>query len=330
MKKLHYYPALPKNGQYANPYSHYYRKALSKYFKIVDTSAYKGVLLPFLLACSALFKADIYLFNWIESFGYRYLKALQYMLIILCFRIIKCRKKRLVWMFHNMHPHAKNGKYSSKIMDFLFKHADLIIAHSKEAAEYVQSKAKFKVLYRCHPVPSSFELKTSDGNITPIYDVLIWGTVLPYKGIAEFLSYLTEIHSQLKVYVIGKCNDELLTQSINSLCSDYINFSNRHVDFQELSKLISQSRYVVFPYIGTSVSSSGALIDTVAMGGNAIGPNKGAFKDLADEGCCCVYDNYEELVNIVERNIKPDSEAIRIFLQKNSWENYVKSIVNEL
>ena len=330
MKKLHYYPALPKNGQYANPYSDHYRKALSKYFKIVDTRAYKGVLLPFLLACSALFKADIYLFNWIESFGYRYLKTLQYLLIILCFRIIKWRKKRLVWMFHNIHPHAKYGKYSSKIMDFLFKHADLIIAHSKEAAEYVQSKAKCKVLYRCHPVPPSFKLKMADKNNTPIYDVLIWGTVLPYKGVVEFLSYLTEIHSQLKVCVIGKCNDELLAQSINSLCSDYINFSNQYVDFQELSKLISQSRYVVFPYIGTSVSSSGALIDTIAIGGNAIGPNKGAFKDLADEGCCHVYKNYDELVNLIERNAQLDREAVRVFLHKNSWRNYVKSIVNEL
>ena len=42
------------------------------------------------------------------------------------------------------------------------------------------------------------------------------------------------------------------------------------------------------------------------------------------------YKNYDELVNLIERNAQLDREAVRVFLHKNSWRNYVKSIVNEL
>ena len=120
MIKVHYYPALPKSGKYANPYSSNYRKALSKYFKIIDTHPLKGFLLPLQLAFAA-WRADIYIFNWIENFPYRHFRRVQYHLLILCFRIIKMRGKKIVWMFHNIHPHADANKYTESIMAYLFQ-----------------------------------------------------------------------------------------------------------------------------------------------------------------------------------------------------------------
>lgn len=327
MKVLYYYPAPHKDGTYGNPYSSYYREALSKYFRVIDTKPFKG-LLSIQLVYAALFRADIYLFNWIENFGYRYLRHFQYLLILFCFRIIKWRDKKLIWMFHNIHPHSGGDKFSIGIMNYLFKYSDLIITHSKEAAIYAQTRAKCKVLYRCHPVPRLNKLNKKTNNIYT-YDVLIWGTILPYKGILEFLQYVNNNHIKLHIYIIGKCNDYSLQSRIKSLCSENISYENRYADFQELHSLINRSRYVVFPYIGTSVSSSGALIDTIAMGGNVIGPNKGAFRDLADENCCCVYDDYSELVNLIKGDIKPDKEFVNRFLQENSWDNYVNSIIDE-
>lgn len=328
MQKLHFYPALPKNGKYANPYSSYYREALSDYFRIIDTRPIKGFLLPLQLVIAA-FRADVYIFNWIENFPYRYFKYIQCFLIILCFRIIKLRKKKLVWMFHNIHPHAETNKYSEHIMKYLFNNANLIIAHSKEASKYAQQKTTSKVLYKCHPIVPSLDDKLMK-NSKKQYDVLIWGSILPYKGIAEFLSYLNSKHSQLSVYVAGKSKDEKLTKAIKSECNEYISFSNRFLDFQELKRLIINSKYVVFPYIGSSVSSSGALIDTIAMGGNPIGPNIGAFKDISEEGCCHVYNDYTELMAILESDIKISNQSVLAFIQTNNWKNFVKSVINEL
>lgn len=329
MKTLHFYPAPLLNGEYANPYCSYFRTELAKYFNIVDTRSRKGFLLPMRLVWSSVVAADIYLFNWVENFGYRHLRIMQYLFTILSFKIIKWRKKELIWILHNIHPHTKKGKYPELIMAFLFKNADLIIAHSNEAVEYAKKKAQCTVIYRCHPVPK-IEMVTKKEDVIPDYDILIWGTILPYKGIVEFLNYLNITNSRLRVNVIGFCKDTTLAKSINALCSKYISFSNRYVDFQELPKLITNSKYVVFPYIGSSISSSGALIDTIARGGNVIGPDKGAFKDLAAERCCHVYKNYDELVNLIENNVKIDQVSVRSFLKKNSWENFVKSIISSI
>lgn len=329
MKILHYYPALPKNGKYANPYSSNYRTALSKYFKITDTRPLKGFLLPLQLAFAA-WRADIYIFNWIENFPYKHFRCVQYHLLILCFRIIKMRGKKLVWMFHNIHPHADANKYTESIMAYLLSNASLIIAHSREAADYAQQKAVCKVIYRCHPIVPFSDSKSVEFCSKKKYDVLIWGSILPYKGIPEFLSYLNSIHSQLSVLVVGKSKDEGLTKSIQAECNELISYSDRRLEFKDLENLIKGSSYVVFPYIGGSVSSSGALIDTIAMGGNPVGPNKGAFKDIAKEGCCHVYNDYAELVSILENDLKISKLSVSTFIRENSWENFVKSIISEL
>lgn len=329
MKTLHYYPALPKGGKYANPYSSNYRTALSKYFKITDTRPLKSFLLPMQLAFSA-WCADIYVFNWIENFPYKHFRCVQYHLLILCFRIIKLRGKKLVWMFHNIHPHDDANKYTKSIMAYLFSNASLIIAHSKEAADYVRHKKACKVIYRCHPIVPFSDSKPVGFCSKTKYDVLVWGSILPYKGIPEFLSYLNSVHSKLSVLVVGKSKDEELTKAIQVECNEHISYSDRRLDFHELENLIKGSRYVVFPYIGGSVSSSGALIDTIAMGGNPVGPNKGAFKDVAEEGCCHVYNDYAELASILESDLKISKLSVSTFIRENSWENFVKSIISEL
>ena len=328
MKVLHYYPAPLPNGKYLNPYSIYYRDALSKYFKVIDTGTARNFLVPILLIWSALFRANIFLFNWIENLSFKRVRFVQFLLIMLCFKIIKWKRKKLVWMFHNMHPHAGESTYSERIMNYLFRHADLIIAHSNEAKRYAQNKTNHKVIYRCHPVPPICKKDVTADHVT--YDILIWGTILPYKGVVEFLSFLKKNHSKLKVHVVGKCYEDSIVKSIEKLVSNNISYSNKHAEMSELQELIQQSRYVVFPYIGTSISSSGALIDTIARGGNCVGPNKGAFKDLAEVGCCLVYDNYEHLLNIIDNHRHVAAKNVNDFLEKNTWENYVLSILPDL
>lgn len=327
MKIIHYYPSPKPDGNYSNPYSIFYRKALSKHFRIIDTQLWKGFLLPLSLVCSS-FRADVYIYNWIENFEYRHLKLIQYYLLVFSFFIIKCRKKKIVWMFHNIHPHNIRSKYSDCIMKYMFNNANLIIAHSLEATEYAKKRAFGNVIYKCHPVNVDNFVNINYGN-KPI-DILIWGNIFPYKGVFEFVSFLSSKENKLNVRIVGKCNDSKLKKKIEALCTDNISFIDDHVSFDDLQKFICHSKFVLFPYIGDCVSSSGALMDTLLMGGNVVGPNKGAFKDLSEEGCCIVYNNYEELFSIINTNKTLNKEVVESFLRNHSWDEFTISILKYL
>ncbi|EKK7267110.1 hypothetical protein PO668_004392, partial [Escherichia coli] len=103
-------------------------------------------------------------------------------------------------------------------------------------------------------------------------------------------------------------------------------FENRKIEFHELAEQISASQFVLFPYTSSSVSSSGALMDSLSLGANIIGPSKGAFKDLANDGICFVYDNLDELPDIKKRFSEINKKAVQIFVHKHSWDDFASNI----
>ncbi len=318
MERLYYYP-IAKNKNSEIPYCTNYKKAIGEYYEILDTM---GVWLG--QSCCLLIhsiRADIFVFNWVETISERRLGIIQYIIVLLSFWIIKRRRKRIIWMFHNIHPHSGVSCQSERIMNYLFGHADLIVCHSKWAMQYAKEKARCKVVYECHPATPICvtEELTDDARCC---DVLIWGSVLPYKGIVEFISNDLIRASKMIVRIIGKCNDRQLENTIRALCTDCISYENRKVDFNELYFLIQRSRYVLFPYVGMSVSSSGALIDTIVMGGVPIGPNVGAFKDLSDMQLCYVYDDYQELLSILKEDYSITQERRDEFVRLNTWKSF--------
>ena len=267
--------------------------------------------------------ADIVILNWIENAGKLRMGILQFVLAYLSLLIIKLRKKKIVWMFHNMTPHDGKSLFSDILCSYLYKNASLIISHSKEATEYARKHACCSVEYICHPIkPLHFAYQ----NELKQYDVLIWGTILPYKGIAEFLEYCKD-KIDVNILILGKCSDESLSKRIEQQCGMWITFENRKADFDELGTYIEKCKYVLFPYIGNSISSSGALIDTLAMKGTPIGPAKGAFEDLSKEGVCITYQNYDELIDILHSNTLKISDIKRnVFIKNNSWDTFWEKI----
>lgn len=320
-KKIYFYPSCPREG-YTNPYCINYKKALCNEFQVLDadnkiTKFKTATLLRY------SFKADIVVLNWIENVASLRLGLLQFVLACLSLFVIRLRKRKIVWMFHNMIPHEGRNVYSDFMCNYLYKHSTLIISHSKEAAKYAQQYARCKVEYICHPVKTYPFI--SNHKMGKEYDVLIWGTILPYKGIMEFLENCIYKMQDHKILIIGKCKDDDLKRKIVFMSSRFNNlkFENRFACFEELSELVCKSRYILFPYIGESVSSSGVLIDTIAMGGSPIGPRKGAFKDLSDENVCTCYSNYNELIDIVKNDYAMITSHDRLFfIEENSWENF--------
>lgn len=323
--RVYYYPPASKGG-YANPYSINYKKVLERYFEVLDRENRPSFALGLSFLLNA-FRADIYIINWLESVVFLSMGRMQYIFARLGLWIIKRRKKKIVWMFHNIHPHQGENASSRKIQSILYDSADLVISHSWEAAAFAKNKAKGQVLYVCHPVKP---LHIKPMKTTMNSDVLMWGAISPYKGVEEFLHEVRKRNSDLSIHIVGKCNEPLLAESIQKLCGKNVLFENRRASFEELAGLMQHSKYVLFPYTGDCVSSSGALIDTIALGGCPIGPNKGAFKDLAEEGVCTVYQDYDELFSILGKPSHFNNSKMTEFSARNSWDAFADILYKNL
>ena len=274
------------------------------------------------------FYADLFIINWLESAPFLRFGLVQYCLARLSLLIIKLRKKKIVWVLHNIHPHDGIDKRSARIQEILFAQASLVICHSKDAYLYVSKKASGKCFFFHHPVKNvKFSTPLSSGKKQ---DVLIWGSILPYKGVYEFLANPQIQKSDLRILVVGACKDLKLASQIKTCCSEKIIFENRRADFDELRTMINSSRYILFPYIGDSVSSSGALIDTLILGGTPVGPNVGAFSDLAEMNLCLTYENFSELKQILQSDVVLVKNHVDDFLENNSWEKFIDCLFENM
>lgn len=324
--KVYFYPSCPKDG-YGNPYCLNFKEVLKKYFELLDASN-KITRMKSMTLLIYSFKADLFILNWIENTIYLRFGFIQFCLVFLSFFVIGLRKKKIVWIFHNVIPHEGDNFFTRIIMTYLFKHSKLIISHSKEACAYAESMAHCKVTYCCHPI-KRFNVQGWHGKKTPC-DILIWGTILPYKGILEFLRNCSKQLSNVNILILGKCKDNFLAESIKDFCSEHMFFENRRAEFNEIEYYIRTCRYVLFPYIGESVSSSGVLMDTIAMGGTPIGPSKGAFKDLREDGLCKTYNSYEELLSIINSRNNIDKDLKEKFIEENTWNSFIVRLSLEL
>lgn len=326
MKRVFLFPPVTYRQVHANPYISNFQKVLNHYFKLIYPKKNK-CLFSGVLFFIASFKADFFIVNWIESIMLSRHSTIQFIFTLSGFFILKLRNKKIIWIFHNIYPHQGENRYSKWIQNYLFKYSNLIISHSKEGANFLMERSSVNILYKCHPIK---KINITETIQTSFCDILIWGSILPYKGILEFISKQSIQNSHFKIHIIGNCKDKNLENMIKSKCTSNIKFENRHIEFNELANKIKNCRYVLFPYIGDCVSSSGALIDTIVLGGTPIGPHKGAFIDLAEENLCYTYNNELELLSIIENNFQIDNLKRQKFIENNSWDAFGNFLYNQL
>ena len=324
MKSVYFHPQYSPQS-FHNPYCDHFLEGLEKNYNIIRDCG--GPLPRGVEFLRGAFLADFYIVNWLESIGFLRLGFIQYLLAYLGLIIISLRKKPLIWIFHNIHPHQGEDFKSRSLQKYLYEHADLIVAHSSFAAEYARGKAKHKVYYMCHPVEP---MMMTNEKLEKVYDIFIWGTIMPYKGIAEFVKHPILKSGKYRVLIVGSCKDSNLDKEIAENCPPNVVYENRRASYQEICYYCQSSKIVLFPYIGESVSSSGALIDTVRMGGTPVGPKTGAFKDLGNEGCCLTYDKVDEIFKIIDEGQFISDEVKKGFCEKNSWEQFAQWIGKQI
>lgn len=325
--KAYFYPPLFQNAKGVhNPYSQNFINSLNQYYKINTKPAKFVGLIDLFFAC---FSTNVVILNWVDNIAFKRLAFFQYILFKIILKVLVLRRICIVWVLHNIHPHKGENELTKKINNLMCLSSDIIFVHSSEAKNYIKQFTNAKVYFLHHPIePINLENKGLDN--TPYkFDFLIWGSIEPYKGILEFLQFCNDnkdITSDWRIKIVGLCKSQSYEEDIKSKLSVNIIYENRKIEFDELSKEISASKFVLFPYTSSSVSSSGALMDSLSLGANIIGPSKGAFKDLADEDICIVYEDLNELRNIKERFSGINKSAIQLFVDKHSWDGFATKI----
>lgn len=331
MKKIYMYP---KNDyetlESPNPYVPNVEAALSEKHVIINqTPNYKGVLELF----PYLTKSDIFFFNWIEDIPIKKYGLLQTVLFPIFLVLAKIMKKKIIWVLHNKFSHERKHrrliKFNFKLM---IKHSDLIITHSNAGIEFVKErfpKQAKKVKYIIHPVDKMFPVSEV---VEKKFDLLIWGTIHPYKGVIDFLKFAKnkpEIRN-IKIALSGICPNPEEREQLNKLLTDNITYINDFQDIEEIAKLANQSRFVLFTYNSESILSSGSFMDSIRMGTSVIGPNKGAFKDLKSYSFVETYNTFDEISDILVKKKTNNTEIfkeIQDFCVQNTWNLFGEKLI---
>lgn len=305
-----------------SPYINHLTKYLSDHFEVVNHGLRPrlGVMDIFL----STWKADVFMFNWIEN-----KTGLQGLILWFTVYWLKMNQKKIVWTHHNVHPHKSQSTICKLIMSTVKSKSDKIIFHTKESERYFDQLELKKSLYFFHPLfdrSPMFMEKESEKKT----DVLVWGRVRKSKGIDDFLKFMKkkQLFDKYSVRVVGKFEKGTFEEYQATYNHPNLKLEDRFVDEEELNQLHSEAKFVFFPYTGSSVLNSGALISSLPRLTPIIGPRVGAFKELAEEQLIHSYVSMEDLEHYLESYLEDDTlskkQRIKAFFENYTWSNYAK------
>ncbi|MCD7899632.1 MAG: glycosyltransferase [Bacteroides sp.] len=322
------YPNLFYNEKVkANPYIKDFISALYDSGIQIANPPHKN---PLFSICFKIINSDFYFFHWIEdvtNHKFGYLQA--FMAVIFIVRI-KLHGKKIIWFLHNKSGHTtRHIKIRKLLVKILTKSADYIITHASDGLEIIEDPYKKKVIFIDHPTKNRIKFSTESKNLSPAFDLLIWGSISRYKGVLEFLRFAKKTDSPLKIKIVGKCKDNQLCRELLEESTELVDIENRSISFEELCLYIENAKFVLIPYSAESILSSGILMDSLSFGAKVIGPDVGSFRDYASSSEVNVYTfaKFDDIEYIVSLNVEPVSiEGYTRFLQRNSWSNFAKKI----
>ncbi|MCK5136584.1 MAG: glycosyltransferase [Bacteroidales bacterium] len=333
MKNLYLYPITARNKTgIINPYVGNLRDALKKHYNVVNVDKpSKSGIFDILMYIR---KIDIIYLNWIEELPGLHWGVLQSIFFIIILYYIKCSRIKIVWTLHNKTSHFdKHQLIKSILYSQMLKKSDLIVTHAAEGLNHIPAKTPSAFIH--HPMRSLDDTRTSDDGL-PEYDIIIWGTISPYKGVDSFLEYLYKngIIMNYKILIAGNVTTIALTRKLQQFMAEFENLKliNEFVAETELMSMIRKSKIVVFTYHSDSVLSSGALMDSLSQRATIIGPKAGAFNDLSKIGLIETFIDCQELVIKIDMLLKSSKDQderkqnINKFIKENSWEDFSVTI----
>jgi len=334
MKNVYLYPNSARTeNAVENPYMGNLKAALRNHFEVVNANKPSAIGIFDIL--KYLRNLDVVYFNWAEELPSLHRGRLQGYFLMILLPILRLSGTKIVWTLHNKESHFdQHRKLKKRLYSLMLKKSDLIITHAKEGLDLIPKGKKAAFLH--HPVNSPVAHANPDGDRQ--FDIIIWGTIAPYKGILSFLEFMEQsgIIENYRILLAGKVTTPSLALQLKKYSDKYkkIVLMDGYVEKDQLIKLIQDSGITLFTYHSDSILSSGALMDSLSYGAYIIGPAVGAFNDLQELGLIDTYTDFSSLTKLLDKkHLSSDVHSSRIdnigkFIESNSWEAFSNSIKN--
>jgi beta-1,4-mannosyltransferase len=331
-KKVYLYPytTLNKKGE-GNKYIENLIKCIQDDIEVVNGKTSIGILDAFL----KFRNTDVFYFNWIEDLPTKKFGVFQFFLLLNLLFLIKISNKKIIWFIHNNISHYKQYIKLKIIITKLMSYcSDIVFAHSNEVNIKVNKK-KLHVYF--HPFDAYDPIEI---NKHAEYDLIIWGTITPYKGVEKFINHVAVSNTlkNYKILIAGAFSYDDEYKSIMEHPLENVTIINKYINAQELKYYFSISRYNLFTYSSSSILSSAALCHSLSSGMNIIASNIGSFKELGAKKLIYTYETFNELEILLEelknKEIPPiDQVKVEEFVSGYTWDgfaSFVKKHINQL
>jgi beta-1,4-mannosyltransferase len=328
---LFFYPLKARaNINTQNPYTLNFIQALRNEFTILNDKDYTST--GILNTSKYLLQIDILLLNWIEDLPDKRGGIMQTIYFVILLIFLKIRKKKIVWVMHNKASHNIHNLFLKKyLFRFLLTFSDMVITHASEGVDFafsITGKRSPNIKYFPHPIIPDVVIFQDNKE----YDILIWGSIAPYKGIAEFLLNLHQagLANNYRIHLAGKTTNESVKESILPWLNEKITLDDRFIERDELKSLVQKTKVILFTYSSDSILCSGALIDSLSFGATILGPETGNFKDLSKRGLIRVYKDFDELVKLLDVMLVSythiSEPILNDYFKETSWSKYVDTL----
>ncbi|MFT8806933.1 glycosyltransferase family 4 protein [Gluconobacter sp.] len=196
---------------------------------------------------------------------------------------------RIVVIVHDAHPHPGDGyPFQAALQRWLIRQADQIVTFSRHVADELTSepdRAHCPVIALTHP-PFIGGAGAMPFTHEGAPRILMFGRLLPYKGLDLLAEALPQVGRDLRCRVVGQGPDSPELRRLSAL--PHVSVENRWVPEDELPRLVEWADIVVLPYHEASQSGVGAM--AIASGRYVVATRVGGlveqFSDDAQAVLC--------------------------------------------
>jgi beta-1,4-mannosyltransferase len=251
---------------------------------------------------------------------------------------------KVIWTAHNLGHHEGTSGFDRVGYRILMRHADLVIVHSRHAAEALRrgSPGGEKIMVMPHgnyemslPKPHGREEVLAALGMNPAIPVMaVLGNIRTYKGIEVAVEAARRLQGRIQLIVAGQVHESFNSSALLSAAAadPYFRFMPRALSEQEYSDIVAASECVVLPY--RAVTSSGVLLSAWSLERCVIASDLEFFVEYGQQnpGGLRLFRNGDaaDLADAIERflaePVDDRQEGVRRAKRQSSWHIAIRPV----